>query len=87
MGRGGDASILTHTGSGRVIKRSSSVMDKLDGLTSKFQTKEKMRNLHNDLTVLKNIWFKKLADTDDHATRLEEFYKGQAHACKFSFSC
>ncbi len=45
-----------------------------------FETKEKMRKLHNDLTVLKSIWFKKLADTDDHAARLEEFYSGQASA-------
>jgi hypothetical protein len=32
--------------------------------------------------VLKNIWFSKLADTADHAERLEGFYKGQAHACE-----
>ena len=81
MGRGADAS-LTFTGSGRRIKRSTSVLEKLEKLAPKFEAKEKMRNLHNDITVLKNIWFKKLADTDDHALRLEEFYKNQAHACK-----
>lgn len=82
MGRGGDAN-LPHTGSGRLLKRSSSVMEKLHSLQSSFDAKKKMRDLHNDLTVLKNIWFKKLAKTDDHAERLEQFYGPQAHACTF----
>ena len=82
MGRGGDAS-LGHTGSGRLLKRSSSVMEKLHSLQSSFDAKKKMRDLHNDLTVLKNNWFKKLAKTDDHAERLEQFYGPQAHACTF----
>lgn len=82
MGRGGDAN-LAHTGSGRLLKRSSSVMEKLHSLQSSFDAKKKMRDLHNDLTVLKNIWFKKLAKTDDHAERLEQFYGPQAHACTF----
>jgi hypothetical protein len=30
--------------------------------------------------VLKHIWFKKLADTDDHQARLEAFYGPQAQA-------
>lgn len=80
MGRGGDAS-LVRNGSGRVMKRTSSVLEKLQGLQSGFNAKQKMRELHNDLTVLKNIWFKKLAETDDHAERLEQFYGPQAHAC------
>lgn len=38
--------------------------------------------LQSDLLVLKSIWFKKLADTDDHKERLEQFYGPQAHACE-----
>lgn len=79
MGRGGDAR-LKHSGSGRLLKRSSSVLEKLSSLQSGFDAKKRMRDLHNDLTVLKNIWFKKLAKTDDHAERLEQFYGPQAHA-------
>lgn len=87
MGRGGDAGLAV-TGSGRVLKRSPSLMDKLNKLAPGFAAKKKMREIHNDLTVLKNIWFKKLAETDDHAERLEEFYKGQAHACECAiYSC
>ena len=82
MGRGGDAGLDIRSGSGRLIKRSNSVMDKLEKVTAKFSERTKLRQLHADFTVLKNIWFKKLADTDDHAARLEEFYKGQAHACE-----
>ncbi len=32
--------------------------------------------------MLKHIWFKKLAETDSHADRLEHFYGGQAGACE-----
>lgn len=86
MGRGGDAGLAV-SGSGRVLKRSPSLMDKLNQLAPGFAAKKKMREIHNDLTVLKNIWFKKLAETDDHAVRLEEFYKGQAHACELVAGC
>ncbi|GHP08431.1 hypothetical protein PPROV_000717000 [Pycnococcus provasolii] len=35
----------------------------------------------NDLTVLKSIWLKPLAPADaDHASRLDHFYRDQAHA-------
>ena len=83
MGRGGDAGIISQrTGSGRVIRLTGSVMEKLSSVTDKFEAKKKMRDIHNDLTVLKSIWFKKLAETDDHALRLDQFYRDQAHACK-----
>ena len=81
MGRGGDASLI-RSGSDRRLQRSASMLDKLQGLQAGLQAKQKMRDLRNDLTVLKNIWFKKLADTDDHAERLEQFYGPQAHACE-----
>lgn len=90
MGRGGDGSVAIATGvrsgSGRLVRRSKSVLDKLDELAPRFEARQKVRQLHNEITVLKNIWFKKLADTDDHAARLEQFYKDQAHACKLLFS-
>ena len=37
--------------------------------------------MKDDIKVLRNIWFKKLAD-GDHAKRLEEFYAPQAEACE-----
>lgn len=87
MGKGGDANLRqrknkgTRTSSGRLMKRSSSVLEKMSSLQPTFDTKKRMRDLHNDLTVLKNIWFKKLAKTESHAERLEQFYGPQAHAC------
>lgn len=58
------------------------MLEKLQGLQTGLQAHKKMIELRNDFTVLKNIWFKKLADTEDHAERLEHFYGAQAHACK-----
>ncbi|WPT16758.1 hypothetical protein PSENEW3_00004766 [Picochlorum sp. SENEW3] len=86
MGKGGDANLRqrknkgTRTSSGRLMKRSSSVLEKMSSLQTTFDAKKRMRDLHNDLTVLKNIWFKKLAKTESHAERLEQFYGPQAHA-------
>jgi len=68
------------------MRRTSSMLEKLQNIQAGIQAKEKMRALRNDFTVLKNIWFKKLADTDDHAERLEQFYGPQAHACEFVIS-
>lgn len=86
MGKGGDAGLNIRSGSGRLLRRSDSVVDKLNSMTPKFEAKERMRRLHSDLTVLKNIWFKRLPATDDHAARMESFYKDQAHACEFPSS-
>ncbi|KAL4451296.1 hypothetical protein ABPG77_009368 [Micractinium sp. CCAP 211/92] len=71
MGKGGDASRM---------QRTPSVMERLNSLQLKFEARQKLQGLKNDMLVLKNIWFKKLQDTDDHAERLEGFYSGQAHA-------
>jgi hypothetical protein len=89
MGKGGDASLRQRkkglgkstSPSGRELKRSPSFLEKCASIQSGFDTKKRMRDLHNDLTVLKNIWFKKLAKTENHAERLEQFYGPQAHAC------
>ena len=92
MGRGGDASQsrrrkrLTEgpqgkSPSGRELKRTQSFLEVLSYAQPRFDAKKKMRDLHNDLTVLKNIWFKKLAKDSTHAQRLEQFYGPQAHAC------
>jgi len=58
------------------------MLEKLQGLQAGLDLRKRTIELRNDFTVLKNIWFKKLADTDDHAERLEQFYGPQAHACK-----
>lgn len=94
MGRGGDASHLRRrkrstvedslegrSPSGRELKRTPSFLEKLSNAQPRFDAKKRMRDLHNDLTVLKNIWFKKLAKNSTHAERLEQFYGPQAHAC------
>lgn len=93
MGRGGDASQVrrrmrsTEEGSqgkspsGRELTRTPSFLEKLSSAQPRFDAKKRMRDLHNDLTVLKNIWFKKLAKDSTHAQRLEQFYGPQAHAC------
>lgn len=93
MGRGGDALQVrrrkrsTDEGpqgrspSGRELKRTPSFLEKLSYAQPRFDAKKRMRDLHNDLTVLKNIWFKKLAKDSTHAQRLEQFYGPQAHAC------
>lgn len=51
----------------------------LQGLKSSDKFK-KVTSLADDITVLKSIWFSK-AKSVDHASRLEEFYAPQAHAC------
>jgi hypothetical protein len=81
MGKGGDAG-LVHSGSGRLLRRSSSVLEKMQGMSEGFKARKRVRDLHNDLTVLKNIWFKRLPASGDHAARLESFYGPQAHACE-----
>jgi hypothetical protein len=46
---------------------------------------EIVRNLCNDVQVLKSIWFGKITGCT-HKERLESFYGPQAHVCKFSFA-
>ncbi len=60
----------SHISNGGLMKRLKS-SDKL----------KKMASLADDITVLKTLWFSK-AKAGDHASRLEEFYAPQAHACK-----
>lgn len=79
MGKGGDATQnLVSSGSGRLIRRSSSVLDRLGSLSESFQASQKARSIHNDLVVLKNIWLKRLPKAGSHAARLEHFYSAQA---------
>lgn len=71
MGKGasdgsGDAARLRDSN----MKKSSFALDKL-----------KMSSVKDDLLVLKSIWFNKVKG-DDHAARLENFYKPQAAACE-----
>lgn len=42
-----------------------------------------IKDIKDDLTVLRHIWFSK-ARGSDHAARLESFYGGQAEACESS---
>lgn len=51
----------------------------LQGLKSSDKFK-KLTSLADDITVLRSIWFSK-AKGGDHASRLEQFYAPQAHAC------
>lgn len=37
-----------------------SVMERLNSLQLKFEARQKLQGLKNDMLVLKNIWFKKL---------------------------
>ncbi|GAB4820256.1 hypothetical protein N2152v2_007302 [Parachlorella kessleri] len=73
MGRGGDAG--AGLGGRPTLRRSRSILDRL----SDIRPKQKINDVRSDLTVLKNIWFKKLQD-GDHKERLEAFYGPQAHA-------
>lgn len=45
---------------------------------------ETVRNLCNDVQVLKSIWFGKITGST-HKERLESFYGPQAHVCKFVY--
>ncbi|KAL6768795.1 BTA1 [Auxenochlorella protothecoides x Auxenochlorella symbiontica] len=71
MGKGGDGSENVPS-----LRRSSSLLRRLQqaGISSR------VGDIKADLTVLKNIWFKKLRTDGSHAQRLEQFYGPQAHA-------
>lgn len=47
---------LVKTGSGRMLQRSASVVERLASLAPAFAARERLRALHRDLTVLKQIW-------------------------------
>ncbi|KAL4857543.1 DNA mismatch repair protein 6 [Chlorella vulgaris] len=78
MGKGGDAGLGARNRG--TMRRTPSMMERLSSLELKLEARQKLQGFKNDMLVLKNIWFSKLADTADHAERLEGFYKGQAHA-------
>ena len=54
MGRGGDAG--AGLGGRPTLRRSRSILDRL----SEIRPKQKINDVRSDLTVLKNIWFKKV---------------------------
>lgn len=51
-----------------------------EGLIKRRSSVKSLADVKDDLVVLKSIWFTK-AKGDDHASRLENFYGPQAHAC------
>ncbi len=56
-----------------------------DGFPTKkkpFRLDELRKDLKDDLTVLRHMWFSK-ARGSDHAARLESFYGPQAGACQW----
>jgi betaine lipid synthase len=66
--------------SGRTLRKTQSFLNVLDTIKPTFDAKKRIRSLHSDAVVLKNIWFSSLKKSGDHAERLEKFYGPQAHA-------
>lgn len=69
-------------------QRDSSAVDHHDGhvmrkTLSQNNLINQLSGFHNDMIVLKNIWFKRQLESEDHAARLEHFYSAQAHACEW----
>lgn len=75
---GDQVGVLGSSPSGREIKKTPSFIRIIDAVKPQFNARQAIRQVHNDIVVLKSIWLSSLARSGDHQTRLEKFYGPQA---------